>query len=418
MKFHKLNLLLTFIISLTGTNVFSQWNELPLTNFLSGQYFYDIEVVTENIIYTGGTGGYITKTVDGGLTWIDLALNTQQQWVKSIEFISADSGWVAMRANVSGIGCDIISTSDGGNTWSTTYSNNTSDAIVLNRVDGLIAYIGLENGEMKKTIDGGINWISIFPPTTSTIYKIQFIDQNIGFVRAGTNEILRTLDGGITWVANTSLYPVKSMHFLDENTGYIVDSDTWLGKTIDGGISFTRTYLGISNIKAFKINFFDDNNGILVGGLDCSSGTCSVTPLIFSTNDGGSTWMNNATPHPNENIGYFNIDFSPSGKPFICGNSGKVITKNITTSNENILDGQNKIVLYPNPTKGKASIQFGAYFSNIDLQIKNIMGQIIYTENFQHMDKVDIEVEGDAGIYFIEVSTNTKDKQIFKIVKE
>jgi hypothetical protein len=208
------------------------------------------------------------------------------------------------------------------------------------------------------------------------------------------------------------------MHFLDQNTGYIVDSDTWVGKTVDGGISFANTSLGISNIKAHKINFFDDNNGILVGGLDCSNGTCTATPLIFTTNDGGSNWVNNATPHPNQNVGYFSVDFSPSGKPYICGKAGKVISTNISTSNEDLLEGKNEIVLYPNPTKGKTFIQFDAYFSTIHLQIKNIMGQIISTKNYQYVDKVALEIEAEAGIYFIEITTGTQEKQIFKIVKQ
>lgn len=77
----------------------------------------------------------------------------------------------------------------------------------------------------------------------------------------------------------------------------------------------------------------------------------------------------------------------------------------------------NEINIYPNPTKGKVSIELGEVYSTVSFTVRDMLGRTIQSEAFTNTDKVDLLINAGAGIYFIEVADGIGRKASFKVVK-
>ena len=77
----------------------------------------------------------------------------------------------------------------------------------------------------------------------------------------------------------------------------------------------------------------------------------------------------------------------------------------------------NTLTVYPNPTNGELSIELGASYNNVSVIVSNGLGQIVYNKNFNNSSLLQLNISGEAGVYFIEVSSGDK-KAILKVMKE
>ncbi len=75
---------------------------------------------------------------------------------------------------------------------------------------------------------------------------------------------------------------------------------------------------------------------------------------------------------------------------------------------------ENEITIFPNPTLGQINIDPGSYNNNT-ITIFNILGQQIFAEH-NVSNSLQIDIEHDAGIYFIEIENETG-KLTSKIIK-
>ena len=91
--------------------------------------------------------------------------------------------------------------------------------------------------------------------------------------------------------------------------------------------------------------------------------------------------------------------------------------KSATTQIQN-KDLNKQIVLYPNPTKGEVGIELAENFATVQLTIKNIIGQKISSKKYENIDKVNTIIEGEKGIYFVQISTNDGRQTTIKVIKE
>jgi hypothetical protein len=72
--------------------------------------------------------------------------------------------------------------------------------------------------------------------------------------------------------------------------------------------------------------------------------------------------------------------------------------------------------VYPNPTNGNITINIGAVYSNLIVTVRNVMGQELQTKNYDSAQLINLTMDGDAGIYFVELKTNDK-TAIIRVVK-
>jgi photosystem II stability/assembly factor-like uncharacterized protein len=270
------------------------WNQkFDKTN--SGPY-----LITSNkpsTLWAAGGEGVVLKSSNGGATW---------NWLNSIT--SDNISYINFFDEVNGI---IISenrthnTSDGGDTWSTRFTNNykMSNFHFLNPDTGfaiktVYSYLGggKYTATILKTIDNGQTWVekeSFSSPWSFSFAKFQFINSQIGFI-VEEDHFCKTIDGGETWdcewLGQPFNYP-KAIYFLNEDTGWVVGhgnslhgpsySVSRISKTIDGGETWIDQDCG-DNPWLYTVYFHDENIG-WAGGDE---------GVFHTTTDGGTTWSN------------------------------------------------------------------------------------------------------------------------------
>ena len=78
---------------------------------------------------------------------------------------------------------------------------------------------------------------------------------------------------------------------------------------------------------------------------------------------------------------------------------------------------QNDLRYYPNPTTGELFIELGEKQEYIRLQIRNIHGQLIKESSYQNLQRLELNIEGEAGIRFIQLIIGEKEQLNFKVLK-
>jgi len=131
------------------------------------------------------------------------------------------------------------------------------------------------------------------------------------------------------------------------------------------------------------LNFSAENNPFL---------TCiEVDDAAFST----SNWPN--------------VDAAVSFRQF-CGNNCSVGTIDLVE--------ELQADLFPNPTNGNITIDFGETIEAGRLFLYNSIGQEISTQNFARTHSLNLDLNQTPGIYVLQLQTSTGATKVFKILQE
>jgi photosystem II stability/assembly factor-like uncharacterized protein len=219
----------------------------------------------------GGTGcvppgGFILRTLDGGLTWTKVYTPIDKIEISSVYFVNASIGFCA-GDNV------ILRTSDGGQTWSEYKVNNLG-------------------GKMM---------------------QVKFVDTQKGYIVCLSDKIIKTEDGGSTWQVTSPQRNLGYYSISEAKGSTYVSGQGKIIKSINGGSSWNELPNSPTNIYA--IHFINDKKGFAFGSGNYSGGDFGHTyGSIFCTNDGGNTWNGSkdvkvfgpilSVSFPTNNIGY------------------------------------------------------------------------------------------------------------------
>lgn len=165
-------------------------------------------------------------------------------------------------------------------------------------VDSLKGWVGGDSGIILYTSDGGQNWTFQNSTVNTSIHSLFFLDSLNGWALTWHQNIhgpngttfLKTTNGGLNWVAE--VYPkdfifLNSIFFVDSLNGWSCGSPGKILRTRDGGIEWIESRINnvqFSEFPIFKVEFFDENNGIGCGGI------FDIFGVIWLTSNGGNTW--------------------------------------------------------------------------------------------------------------------------------
>lgn len=122
----------------------------------------------------------------------------------------------------------IQKTTDGGQTWRTTYSAGLDGVDKLRFITllngfaaGGLFYDRINAGKLLHTLDGGETWQSV-PWPYGDITRIDFVNATVGYISTVTAKLYKTTDGGQTWsLGNTPIPSGSAQAFLSEQEAYV-----------------------------------------------------------------------------------------------------------------------------------------------------------------------------------------------------
>lgn len=114
---------------------------------------FGLDIVNENVVYTCGNAGHITKSVDGGLSFerVESFGGSEPNQCKMMSFCDEDNG-IAASAKAVGL------TTDGGATWTNITIPTEVSGICMESPDTF--YLISNDFNVYKTTDSGATWTS------------------------------------------------------------------------------------------------------------------------------------------------------------------------------------------------------------------------------------------------------------------
>ena len=202
--------------------------------------------------------GLVLHTVDGGENWESQSLPSSSP-VYGVFFTDPENGWATggyshPYPNVYTTAV-IFSTNNGGQTWELQYEQDyapiQTEIFFINENKGF----SIGDGSIRSTSDGGNSWSNSYSSQPYSFSDITFIDENRGWAVGLYNglphapAVVRTMDGGNTWTAETlSSFGEEKLNgvcFQDELNGWAVGGELYnnaypvIIRTTDGGESWT-----------------------------------------------------------------------------------------------------------------------------------------------------------------------------------
>lgn len=215
-------------------------------------------------------------------SWMEITPAISNEQLEDVFFISPVKGWAVGAKNT------ILTTNDGGNTWTSQTSPLSASAGHLNGVwfnSPTIGWILSSSDTVLTTIDGGTTWI---PKEIPGVYKyndIQFVSADTGFLvgENGTQGVIkRTFNGGATWQTATTPKVLYGAHFANSHIGYATGYLGFIYGTTNAGATWVEQKAGGATIA---------NNLYAVFMLSPAEGwVAGNTSSIWYTTDSGQTW--------------------------------------------------------------------------------------------------------------------------------
>ncbi|MGY4661315.1 hypothetical protein ACVWZ9_002109 [Pseudomonas chlororaphis] len=283
----------------------------------------------------------------------DTALKAGETTTVTIIFSEAISGFTNSDLTVANGTLGSLSSSDGGVTWTATFTpainiSDSSNQITLNNA-GVIDAVGNTG---SGTTDSANYVIDTVRPTATVVVAnpmlavgdtslvtITFSKAVSGFdnsdltVANGTLSAVSSSDGGITWTAtftpNTNLSDTSNLITLNNSGVSDASGNTGLGSTDSNNylidtqrptatIVVASSSLGVGQTSSVTITFSEAVSGFTNSDLTVANGTLSA----LGSSDGGRTWTATLTPTANISDTSNLITLNNSGVSDSFGNTG------------------------------------------------------------------------------------------------
>ncbi|MEI6172471.1 MAG: YCF48-related protein [Bacteroidota bacterium] len=294
---------------LRTTDAGVNWQQVP---GITSMALSSITGLKNGWLFAVGLNGTIIKSVNQGESWQKVPLETGFDTIhlNDVVFYNNDTGYIAGNHHT------ILRSTNGGSSWQLISHDTTGYGFPFWTISWLSSRVAFATGPefgLSKTTDGGFTWQYISLGGTKYVYSACFLNPDSGFC-AGikpsgtgyTGFISKTTNGGITWtdaeVPANSNY--NHIDFISANTGYVL-GDGQLYKTPDAGFSWIKVSDTVLN-PVSCLRFGSGSNGIAVGNWG----------NIFSTTDGGNTWLSHRKGMDTELLG---ILFPSSDTGYMIG---------------------------------------------------------------------------------------------------
>jgi hypothetical protein len=234
---------------------------------------------------------------------------------------------------------------------------------------------------------------------------------NIAITSAGNYDpFIAKLDatGNCLWAKNWGGANYDTFTGMDRDVAGNIFTTGLFSKTADmNPAAEVMSFTSVGNYDAF-INKFDNAGNLLwakqIGGMGNDWGN-SVTALgdgnVFAVGSFSFTAEVGSSATTLESAGLYDVWMYKSGS---------------TTDLKNNRFEAN-ISMFPNPTQGQTVIDLKQSFSQITVNVRNVLGATLSSQKFIDVSKINLNLQGESGLYFVELNDNNGQSTTLKVIK-
>lgn len=240
--------------------------------------------------WVGGDSGYLSRTEDGGNSWVEQRIDTHQRAINDIYFVSKEAGFAVA-------GGTVFSTNDGGHSWQEAHKfapadfNGAVPELYSLRFNGkkrgwVVGSVSRDDrvtgSILAITRDGGATWLPQDAGTDRELIHMDFVDDKRGWIVGARGTILHTDDAGESWVRQESTTPLDLYHvdFRNDKQGLAVGERGAVLTTEDGGRTWTKIEPP-SRATLLSVQLVSEDESWIAGR----------NGVILRSGNGGRTWI-------------------------------------------------------------------------------------------------------------------------------
>ncbi|MCH2229805.1 MAG: T9SS type A sorting domain-containing protein [Crocinitomicaceae bacterium] len=161
--------------------------------------------------------------------------------------------------------------------------------------------------------------------------------------------------------------------------------------------------------------------------LDLTIGEVNVdvtnnSPILIS-NDVGANYQWIDCDNNNLIVGETNQSYTAE----LNGNYAVIITDgncidtsacfNVANLDTDLVGANNDMSIFPNPMKNELNIQLNAVYSNVDIEVRSLIGSLVFNKSYHSIDKLKLDLECSKGVYLLNIQLDGKESS-YRIVKQ
>jgi photosystem II stability/assembly factor-like uncharacterized protein len=275
----------------------------------------DYEFVASMRWFSTSTGwlassdGRLLKTTNGGTTW--KLKKDFNHAIYSMDWANSSDGWVSRPSHFS-------YTRNGGKTWHTVLKTGASPYAIRHFTSQKVMAFG-DYGTTYKTTNHGQSWSRVGVGKGEQFTDVDFTSSSHGWAvgnRGTTTVLMHTSNGGASWTSQkTRSGWLTCVAGASNNVAWAAGSDSDTGlimKTTDAGHTWTTQSIS-TNRTISAIDAIDANHAWAI----------EDPATIWYTSNGGTTWVQAATPNPGFNYLY-GIDYVTPTFGIAVGTDGMI----------------------------------------------------------------------------------------------
>ncbi len=277
-----------------------------------------------DVFFIDGTRGWVVgdsitllASNDGGVNWPQVPSTSIIRNLRSVFFVSPQTGWMSSGSNTGPDGHVFISKMGGAYPTVQDMVDRPLNTIFF--LDKNTGWAAGDSSIIIQTDDGGVSWTRSLIGTQNKIFDLHFFTREMGWAATSNGGIYRTKDG-TDWkkedLGITS--DIRAIHFVDTLHGWACGaSNKIFRRQLDLNNKVIWTISAITSESSTSewcdIFFVSEQTGWIIG----SRG------VVYKTIDGGTTWNQESTSV----LSPFNAIYMVSAtKGWIVGDGGTILT--------------------------------------------------------------------------------------------
>lgn len=425
--------LLTLFIGVFGLFSQSNW-KWTIQESGTTEALRDVFFLNDMTGWAVGDNGTILNTLNGGALWTAQTSNTDQR-LSSVHFIDENTGWITGGQD-SGEQAPLLKTTDGGQNWQLmSYSFSAAFVKDIFFVDDSTGWV-IKSDSIYISKDGGVSWTterfasSVESPLDNV--GIYAISDEVAFV-AGSRKISGTTKTATVFDRRPQIDPafwgfdgsnqidnsetLKCITFADDSVGFLGGNQgkiyrLQLTSEITNGPWVLNHELPQGN-TIWSISFANSDVGMFNVSTDIDNVTVA---LVYHTEDQGENWT--SIPDTIPDMFSATLFAGDKNNAWIVAVGGKIY-KGIP-SPSSIFDNRPEInfSIFPNPTTGLLTINNPDGHKKLTISVVNISGQLISEFIMENAGKIEINIDGNPGIYFVKAISENGGQRVIKVIKK